>query len=98
MGPHIEAVVKKCHGLLGMLRRAGASLPRDLLKLIYVSMIRAQLEYCSATFVRSASTMHLNKLDVVQKIASRIIMDSPSQTHSAPLQTQLGLELLHLRI
>ena len=53
MGPHIEAVVKKCHGLLKMLRRAGASLPRDLLKLLYVSMIRAQLEYCSATFVIS---------------------------------------------
>jgi len=96
MRPHIESVVKKCHGLLGMLRRAGTSLPRELLKLIYVSMIRAQLEYCSATFVGSAST-HLNKLDVIQKIASRIITDSPSQTHSAPLQAQLGLEPLCLR-
>ena len=32
MGQHIEEVVKKCHGLLGMLRRAASCLPRDILK------------------------------------------------------------------
>src|SRR3989441_7758719 len=96
MGQHIDEVVKKCHGLLGMLRRAASCLPRDLLKMIYVALIRSQIEYCSATFASAAPT-HLNKLDVIQKIASRIITGSPSQTHSAPLQLQLGLDSLHSR-
>jgi len=96
MGPHIDTVVKRCHGLLGMLRRAATYLPRDLLKLIYVSLIRSQIEYASATYA-NAATSHLNKLDTLQKIASRIITGSPAQTHSAPLQLQLGLQSLHLR-
>ena len=96
MGPHIDSAVKKCHGLLGMLRRAADYLPRELLKLVYTSVIRSHLEYCSATFIHSAPT-HLNKLDIIQKIASRIITGSSSMTHSAPLQLQLGLDSLHVR-
>ena len=96
MGPHIDATIKKCHGLLGMLRRASTYLPRDILRLIYVALIRSQLEYASATFANAASS-HLNKLDIVQKIASRIITGSPALTHSAPLQLQLGLHSLQSR-
>ena len=96
MGPHIEAVVKKCQGLLGMLRRASVFLPREILNLVYISLIRSHLEYCSATFINSAQT-HLRKLDIIQKIASRVITASPAQTHSAPLQILLGLDSLHAR-
>ena len=97
MGPHIETVVKKCHGLLGMLRRSANYLPREILNLVYISLIRSHLEYCSSVFVNSAQT-HLGRLDVVQKIASRVITGSSSMTHSAPLQAQLGLHSLHARI
>ena len=96
MGPHIDDIVKKCHGLLGMLKRSAAYLPQDLLKLVYTALIRSHLEYCSATFFKSANT-HLNKLDVIQKIALRIITGSTPQTHSAPLQLQLGLDSLTIR-
>ena len=64
--------------------------------MVYVSLIRSQIEYCSATFACAAPT-HLNKLDVIQKIASRIITGSKSLTHSAPLQLQLELDSLHSR-
>lgn len=96
MGLHIDTITKKCHGLLGMLRRASAYLPRELLKLVYTSTIRTQIEYCSATFFTSAPS-NLKKLDVIQKIASRIITDSSPRSHSAPLQLQLGLESLQSR-
>lgn len=96
MGAHIDIVVKKCHGLLGMLRRSSAFLPRDLRKLVFTSVIRSQLEFCSSTFINAAPT-HLKKLDIIQKIASRIITDSSPQTHSAPLQLQLGLDSLSSR-
>src|SRR6266516_649629 len=61
MGQHIESVVKKCRGLLGMLRRSSSHLPIELRKLIYIAVIRSQIEYCSAVFINSAPS-HLLKL------------------------------------
>src|SRR3954470_5070564 len=71
-------------------------LPPSLLTLAYISLIRTHLEFCSATFYMAAPS-HLKKLDVIQKIASRIITNSPPCTHSLPLQTLLGLETLSSR-
>ena len=76
MGMHIQNVAKKCHGLLGVLRRAASYLPPSLLTLAYISLIRTHLEFCSATFYMAAPS-HLKKLDVIQKITSRIITNSP---------------------
>ena len=45
----------------------------------------------------SAAPSHLKKLDIIQKIASRIITNSPQGTHSAPLQALLGLDSLNSR-
>src|SRR5437867_1936233 len=78
-----------------MLRGASSHLPSKLLKQVYTAIIRSQLEYCSSTFINAAPT-HLNKLDIIQKIAARIISGVPSQSHSAPL-LQLNLESLHTR-
>ena len=96
MANHIDATVTKCHGLLGVLRRAAVYLPEKLLKLVYTSIIRSHLEYSSA-LIHCAAPTHLAKLDTVQKIASRIITNSDSRAHSAPLQTLLGLEPLDSR-
>jgi Reverse transcriptase (RNA-dependent DNA polymerase) len=96
MGEHIDNVVRKCQGLLGVLRRAAPSLPRDLLRLAYVALIRSHLEYASAVLAPAAKT-HLRKLDVIQKIASRIISGAPRDAHSEPLLSALGLESLESR-
>ena len=96
MATHIQLVSKKCHGLLGVLRRAASYLTPSLLKLVYTSLIRSSLEYNSALFAMSAPS-HLKKLDIIQKISSRIITNSPPTTHSAPLQSLLGLDSLELR-
>ena len=69
---------------------------RKLLKLVYTSIIRSHLEYSSA-LIHCAAPTHLAKLDTVQKIASRIITNSDSRAHSAPLETLLGLESLDSR-
>ena len=93
---HIESVVQKCHGLLGVLARSAPFLSTDLLKMAYVSLIRTQLEYCSANFATSAKS-HLLKLDVVQKMASRVICRAPRNAHSAPLLQSLQLDSLESR-
>jgi len=64
-GEHIDNTVKKCHGILGALTRASPFLPRDLLRLAYIALVRSRLEYCSAAFA-SASQSQLTKLDTIQ--------------------------------
>ena len=95
-GQHIDKTVKKCHGIIGTLSRAAPHLPRELLRMAYVALIRTHLEYCSATFA-SASKTQLNKLDTVQKIASRVVCRAPRNSHSAPLLAALELDTLATR-
>lgn len=96
MACHIDNVVTKCNGLLGVLRRAGKTLPRDLLNLTYKSIVRTQLEYCSAVFANAAEC-HLKKLDIIQKKAARIITNTKQMEHSAPLLKLLNLDSLASR-
>jgi len=95
-GEHISLTSKKCNGVLGMLARAASWLPRDLLKLAYIALVRSQLEYCSAVLNAAAKT-HLHKLDVIQKKASRIICQAPKDAHSDPLLALLQLSSLQSR-
>ena len=93
---HIEAVTKKSNGLLGVLRRAAPCLPRELLRLAYISLIRTHLEYASSVLTPYSSTQ-LAKLDTIQRKAARIIMGLPNDAHAAPLLEFLRLPLLETR-
>jgi hypothetical protein len=93
---HLNYIKRKCHGLLGMLARASPEMSMNLMKLAYLAIVRSHMEYASAVFASAANT-HLKKLDIVQKIASRIITGSPRDTHSQPLQDFLGLASLSSR-
>ena len=95
-GDHIDAVIRKCSGLLGVLRRAAPCLPRELLRLAYISLIRSHLEYASAVLAPYSSTQ-LAKLDTVQRKAARIIMGLPRDAHAAPLLENLRLPSLESR-
>ena len=93
---HIDKSAKKCHGIPGALARASSYLSRNLLKLAYTALVCSRLEYASAVFA-SASQTQLNKLEVIQKIASRIICGVARNAHSAPLLEALDLEALSTR-
>ena len=86
----------KRQGILGTLVRASPYLSRDLLKLAYTAFIRSRLEYCSAVFA-SASQSQLHKLDIIQKIAARVIFGAKRNAHYAPLVEALGLGSLDKR-
>ena len=90
---HIDGVVKKCNGVVGMLARAAPYMPKELLRTAYIALVRSHLEYASAVFL-SASSTQLKKLDTVQRIASRVICRVPRDTHSEPLLTALRLDSL----
>lgn len=95
-GPHIKDVQGKCNGLLGVLGRSVPFLPVELLRLIYTSTIRSVLEYGNALYLPVAQC-HLNKLDIIEKKAARIILRQPKDAHSEPLLTALHLEPLKVR-
>ena len=95
-GEHMDAVVGKCNGLLGVLRRAAPCMPRELTRLAYISLIRSRLEYASAVLAPLSKTQ-LEKLDTIQRIAARIIMGLPRDAHAAPLLDTLRLPSLETR-
>ena len=90
---HIDQVVRKSHGLIGVLRRASPYLPQPLRKLFYTSIIRSRLEYASTVF-SSASKTQTNKLETIQRIAARVICDAQRDAHSQPLLDKLQLRPL----
>ena len=68
-----------------MLSRASVILPTALLRTAYISLVRSHLECCSAVWA-SAAYLHLHKIDIIQKRASRIILNKPRDAHAEPLQ------------
>lgn len=86
---HISTTVNTCNGLLGVLRRIAGSLPRKLCSLFYTAIIRSHLEFASCLLVPVA-TSHLDKLDVVQRKAARIICLASPDSHAEPLLDSLG--------
>src|SRR5437867_2762007 len=54
---------------------------------------------CTCRDIRQVLSLLLSliskKLDVIQRISSRIITNSPAQSHSAPFQLMLGLDALY---
>jgi len=87
---HIHNVTKKCHGLIGLLASAAPYLSKDLLRLAYIALIRSHLEYSSAIFASAAPTQ-LQRLEVIQKISSRVVCAAPRDAHAAPLLRSLSL-------
>jgi retron-type reverse transcriptase len=96
LGKQIDSVVDKCQGVIGVLARAAPFLPRALLGLAYIALVRSHLEYCSSLY-GSIAKSHLDKLDVVQRKAARIICGVARDAHSAPLLEALELESLQSR-
>jgi len=93
---HIEKTARKCHGIIGVIKKARAVLPPQLLKLSYTALVRPHLEYCNLIFASSAKS-NLTKLETVQKIASRIICGERRDAHAEPLLNKLGLQTLRER-
>jgi hypothetical protein len=82
--------------MLGVLRRSSKLLPKELLKLAYIALVRSHLEYASG-ILNPVAKSHLLKLDRIQKIAARVISHAPRNAHAAPLLEELDLQSLEDR-
>ena len=55
-GEHIDKIVKRCNGVLGMLARSAPYLPKELLRTAFVALARSVMEYASAAFMSASRT------------------------------------------
>ena len=73
---HINDLVKRCQQPLNMMRKASRhdwGGDRTSLKLLYTGLIRSKIDYACFLYSNAAKT-HLDKLDVIQNEANRIIL------------------------
>ena len=90
---HIHHISVKIAKGLGMLNRVKSFLPRNILLMVYSTLIKPFLSYCCILW-GGASVTSLNKIHVLQKRALRIITKSPLRAPSNPLF--VALNLLHI--
>ena len=87
---HVNHIANKIAKGLGMLGRCRKFLSKDVLLLLYFSLIYPYLIYCSIVWGGACSSA-LHKIEVLQNRAIRIITHSPFRLSSSPLYKELHL-------
>ena len=87
---HVHHVANKISKGLGMLGRCRKFLSNDVLLLLYFSLIYPYLIYCSIVWGGACSSV-INKIEVLQNRAVRLITRSPFRLSSSPLYKELHL-------
>jgi hypothetical protein len=82
---HINTIKSKISRSLFALNRVKNILPHDILKSLYFSLVQSHLIYGIQAW---GSTIHINKLETIQKRAIRIINNKVYNSHTEPLFRQ----------
>ena len=99
---HIDSISKKCYGILGALARASPCFLPTYLEIYWNLCIHVLHLYVLAwntpvLFLHRHQKTQLSKLEVIKKIASRIICGLARNAQSTPLLEALDLEALSAR-
>ena len=98
---HIQYVVDKSTKKLGILRKSREFLPRKSSILLYKSLILPHKDYCDLVYM-TANEHQLNRLQLIQNVASRIILRADNRTSIKEMHGELNLlmikdrQLIHL--
>ena len=85
---HISKTVSSCFSKLYQINRVKESFDKETLKLLITSLVFSKMLYCSTVW-SNTSTQNINKLQSIQNLASKIIMNSRNFDHVTPLLHQL---------
>lgn len=88
LGDHISSTAGACFHSLSLLRRVFPFLPLYTRKTLVQALVLSCLDYCNALLI-TANERSLNKLQVVQNTAARLVDNAPSRTESLPLLQKL---------
>ena len=90
---HIQYVVDKATKKLGILRKSREFLPRNTSILLYKSLVLPHIDYCDLVYM-TASEYHLNRLQLIQNVASRIILRANRRTSIKFMHNELKLLMI----
>ncbi len=93
---HTEQVRRKSLAALSSVKRSSSFLPCNTSKLLFNSLVRPHLDYCSVVWHSCNSTIS-TKIEWIQNYGMRVILGNPPRTSSSPLRDQLGWTTLHER-
>lgn len=94
---HINTVVSAANRSLGYLRRNFRSVPSNLKRLLYISLVRSKLEYASSIWHPHLSSL-TDSIEAVQNRAARFIQSDYSRFSSVTqIKADLSLPLLATR-
>lgn len=85
---HIKSVCKLCNYHLWALRHIRNVIPLEVAEMIACSMIGARLDYCNAVLY-GVSTSNLSKLQRIQNLTARIVLQQSKSSHVKPLLRSL---------
>ncbi|KAL9951294.1 hypothetical protein ACROYT_G043933 [Oculina patagonica] len=91
---HIENLRSKVLQRLGLLRRIKCSLPRDIRELFVKSTIIPLLDYADVTWGDKANLTLMKKVQVLQNLAAKIVLDMPRHSSATEALQQLGWDNL----
>ena len=94
---HVDSVCKKVIASLSMLRRIRKFIGQKELILLYNCLIQSQLDYCCEVWGSRFDT-HINRLEVLQKRAARMILNASFFTSSDDLFKRLNILPFHKRV
>jgi len=87
---HITEIAKKISKNIGIIRRISYLLPLHIITNLYYTLVYPYLNYCNLIWTSTYSS-HLEKLNILQKRAVRIITNASYYAHTHPLYIKLNL-------
>jgi ribonuclease HI len=99
--PHVDAVAQKMKKRLNTLRVLTGTkwgCHREDLRLLYITFIRSVMEYCGGAWLSNVSDSNIEKLQVVQNAASRVITGCTKTTPADHLAAEADLVPVSVRM
>ena len=93
---HIKDIIRKTNAALGPLYSIAAYIPRQTLKLIYLTYIRPIIDYGDIIYHGSITVADSLSLERIQNRAARLITGALRRTPSKMLLEELGLTTLYM--
>ena len=90
-----EEALASCTAL-STIKRSSSFLPINTRKLLFNSLVRPHLDYCSVVWHSCNSTIS-KRIERIQNYGMRVILGKPPHTSSSPLRDQLGWTTLQER-
>ena len=87
-GKHVSAVARSCNYHARVIRHILHLISTDLAQTLACSLILSRIDYCNA-LLHGAPASSIQKLEHVQSIAARIVLQVPRRSDSTPLLCQL---------